>query len=93
MAHLSSLRVNDERLWKSLMEMAQLGATPKGGCNRQTLTDEDKQGRDLFRYWCEEIGCSVTVDAIGNMFARRDGRDNTLAPILTGSHLDTQATG
>ncbi len=93
MEKLSSLRVNGERLWQSLMDMAQIGATQKGGCNRQTLTDEDKQGRDLFVGWCEQIGCSVTVDAIGNMFARRAGRDNSLAPILAGSHLDTQPTG
>ncbi|MCP4878528.1 MAG: Zn-dependent hydrolase [Gammaproteobacteria bacterium] len=93
MEKLSSLRINGERLWQSLMDMAQIGATQKGGCNRQTLTDEDKQGRDLFVGWCEQIGCSVTVDAIGNMFARRAGRDNSLAPILAGSHLDTQPTG
>lgn len=93
MENLSSLRVNGERLWQSLMEMAQIGATKKGGCNRQTLTDEDKQGRDLFIRWCEQIGCSVTVDAIGNIFARRAGRDNSLPPILAGSHLDTQPTG
>ncbi len=93
MEKLSSLRVNGERLWQSLMDMAQIGATQKGGCNRQALTDEDKQGRDLFVGWCEQIGCSVTVDAIGNMFARRAGRDNSLAPILAGSHLDTQPTG
>ena len=73
--------------------MARIGATEKGGCNRQTLTDEDKQGRDLFIGWCEQIGCSVTVDAIGNIFARRAGRDNSLAPVLAGSHLDTQPTG
>lgn len=93
MENLSSLRINSERLWQSLMEMALIGATRKGGCNRQTLTDEDKQGRDLFIGWCEQIGCSVTVDAIGNIFARRAGRDNSLAPILAGSHLDTQPTG
>jgi len=93
MKNISSLRVNGDRLWQSLMEMAQIGATKKGGCNRQTLTDEDKQGRDLFIRWCEQIGCSVSVDAIGNIFARRAGRDNSLAPILTGSHLDTQPTG
>ena len=93
MNDLSSLRINGDRLWQSLMEMAQIGATKKGGCNRQALTDEDKQGRDLFARWCEQIGCSVLVDAIGNMFAHRAGRDNTLAPILAGSHLDTQPTG
>ena len=93
MKDTSSLRINSDRLWQSLMEMARIGATKKGGCNRQTLTDEDKQGRDLFIGWCEQIGCSVTVDAIGNIFARRAGRDNSLAPVLAGSHLDTQPTG
>lgn len=93
MKDLSSLRIESERLWQSLMEMAQIGATPKGGCNRQALTDEDKLGRDLFIRWCEQIGCSVTIDAIGNIFARRDGSNNNLSPILAGSHLDTQPTG
>jgi N-carbamoyl-L-amino-acid hydrolase len=93
MTQLSSLRINGNRLWQSLMEMAKIGATKKGGCNRQTLTDEDKRGRDLFTSWCNEIGCSITIDAIGNIFARRPGRNNNLAPILTGSHLDTQPTG
>jgi N-carbamoyl-L-amino-acid hydrolase len=68
---LSSIRINGERLWRKLMEMARIWATAKGGCNRQALTDEDKQGRDLFIHWCRQIGCSVTVDAIGNIFARR----------------------
>lgn len=73
--------------------MAKIGATDKGGCNRQALTDEDKIGRNLFIKWCEEIGCRITIDEIGNIFARRDGQDNSLPPILTGSHLDTQPTG
>lgn len=85
--------INGERLWDSLMEMARIGATEKGGVNRLTGTDLDKQGRDLFRHWCEEAGCSVTVDALGNMFARRPGRDPDLAPVGLGSHLDSQPTG
>ncbi len=93
MDNFSSLRINGQRLWQSLMDMAQIGATRKGGCNRQTLTDEDKQGRDLFIDWCREIGCDVTIDAIGNLFARRAGSNDSLPPILTGSHLDTQPTG
>jgi N-carbamoyl-L-amino-acid hydrolase len=93
MTDLSALRIDGARLWQSLMAMAQIGATAKGGCNRQALTDEDRQGRDLFAAWCEQIGCSVSVDAIGNIFARRDGLDNSLPPILAGSHLDTQPTG
>ena len=93
MENISSLRINGERLWQSLMDMAKIGATQKGGCNRQALTDEDKLGRDLFAQWCEEIGCSVIVDEIGNMFARREGLNSNLPPILAGSHLDTQPTG
>ena len=93
MTDLSALRIDGARLWQSLMAMAQIGATAKGGCNRQALTDEDRQGRDLFVAWCEQIGCSVSVDAIGNIFARRAGLDNSLPPILAGSHLDTQPTG
>jgi len=93
MTDLSTLRIDGARLWQSLMDMAQIGATVKGGCNRQALTDEDRQGRDLFVAWCEQIDCSVSVDAIGNIFARRDGLDNSLPPILAGSHLDTQPTG
>lgn len=88
-----TLQVNGERLWSSLMEMARIGGTEKGGCNRQALTDKDKQGRVLFIRWCEEIGCTLRVDEMGNLFLRKAGRDNTLPPVLTGSHLDTQPTG
>jgi len=93
MADLSNVRVNGARLWDSLMEMAKIGATPKGGCKRLTLTDLDKQGRTLFRRWCEDAGCTVKVDQMGNMFARRPGADETLPPVMVGSHLDTQPTG
>jgi N-carbamoyl-L-amino-acid hydrolase len=89
----SNLKVNAERYWGSLMAMAEIGATPKGGCNRQTLTDLDRQGRDLFRGWAEAAGCSVAVDEMGNMFARRPGRRDDLPPVVVGSHLDTQPTG
>ena len=75
------------------MEMALIGATPRGGCNRQALSDEDKVGRDLFVSWCREAGCKVSVDEMGNIFARRAGRDDSLPPVITGSHLDTQPTG
>jgi N-carbamoyl-L-amino-acid hydrolase len=93
LSDLSNIRVNGPRLWDSLMEMAQIGATPKGGCKRLTLTDLDKQGRELFASWCEKEGCSITVDEMGNMFARRPGVENELAPVMIGSHLDTQPTG
>ena len=87
------LFINGERLWSSLMEMAEVGATSKGGCNRQALTDEDKVGRDMFVGWCTDAGCTVRVDAMGNLFARRTGRDESLPPVIVGSHLDTQPTG
>jgi len=93
MADLSNVRINGARLWDALMEMAKIGATPKGGCKRLTLTDLDKQGRELFRSWCEKAGCTVSVDEMGNMFARREGEEPTLAPVFVGSHLDTQPTG
>ncbi|VVO28718.1 Zn-dependent hydrolase [Pseudomonas fluorescens] len=85
--------INRDRLWQSLMDLAQLGATAKGGVCRLALTDLDRQARDLFVRWCEEAGCSVSVDAIGNIFARRAGRDPQRAPVMTGSHIDTQPTG
>ena len=90
---MANLRVNQERLWDSLMEMAQIGATAKGGVCRLALTDLDKQGRDLFVTWCEQAGCAVTVDRFGNVFARRRGRNEALPPVMTGSHLDSQPTG
>ncbi len=90
---MAELQVNGERLWQSLMTMAEIGATPNGGVNRQTLTDEDRRGRDLFRRWCDEAGLSVSVDRIGTMFARRKGADEDRPPVLLGSHLDSQPTG
>ncbi len=88
-----NLKVNGERLWQSLMEMAEIGATPKGGVCRLALTELDRQARDLFVRWCEAAGCTVTVDAIGSIFARRAGSDDSLPPVMTGSHLDSQPTG
>ena len=90
---MSNLRIDGDRLWQSLMDMAAIGATPAGGCNRQALTAEDGAGRELFRNWCEAAGCSVRVDAIGNLFARRAGTNPDAPAILVGSHLDTQPTG
>ncbi|MEC8204817.1 MAG: M20 family metallo-hydrolase, partial [Pseudomonadota bacterium] len=69
------------------------GALPNGGCRRLALTDEDKEGRDLFVRWCEEAGCTISVDRMGNIFARRPGRNNDLPAVVTGSHLDTQPHG
>jgi beta-ureidopropionase / N-carbamoyl-L-amino-acid hydrolase len=89
----TNVRVNAGRLWSSLMEMAAIGATAKGGVRRIGLTDEDRLGRDLFRRWCEGQGYAVRVDPCGNMFARRAGTERGLAPVLVGSHLDSQPTG
>ena len=93
MPDLSNLRIDGARLWDSLMEMGQIGGTPKGGCNRLTLTDVDRRGRDLFARWCSEAGLAMTVDAMGNMFARRAGTEAGLPTVMMGSHLDTQPTG
>jgi N-carbamoyl-L-amino-acid hydrolase len=87
------LQVNGERLWESLMELAQIGATPRGGVCRLAASDLDGEARRLFIRWCEEAGCTVSVDRMGNIFARRPGRNPALAPVLAGSHLDTQPTG
>jgi N-carbamoyl-L-amino-acid hydrolase len=86
-------RVNSARLWDSLMEMARIGATTKGGVSRLALSEEDRQGRNLFVRWAREAGCSIRIDAMGNIFARRPGRDNSLAPVMTGSHGDSQPMG
>ncbi len=86
-------RIDGKRLWDSLMAMAEIGATPKGGVRRLTLTDVDKRGRDRFRAECEAAGLTVRVDEIGNMFARRAGRDPGRLPVLFGSHLDSQPSG
>ncbi|TPQ52910.1 Zn-dependent hydrolase [Prosthecomicrobium hirschii] len=90
---MQNLKINPQRLWDSLMETAQIGGTPKGGIKRLTLTDEDRRVRDWFKAECEALGCTVTVDEVGNMFAVRPGRRADLAPIAMGSHLDTQPTG
>ena len=87
------LRVNGGRLWSRLMEMAQIGATANGGCNRQALTDADFAGRALLSRWAEAAGCRGRVDPIGNLFLRRSGDEDSLPVVMTGSHLDTQPTG
>jgi len=88
-----NLRINGERLWDSLMEMAKIGPGVAGGNNRQTLTDADAEGRALFRRWCEDAGCEMGLDGLGNMFATRPGTDPDALPVYVGSHLDTQPTG
>ena len=88
-----NLTINSERLWDSLMEMAKIGPGVAGGNNRQTLTDEDGEGRALFQSWCEAASCTMGLDQMGNMFARREGTDPDALPVYVGSHLDTQPTG
>ena len=90
---VNALRVNGQRLWETLMRLATIGATPKGGVCRLALTDLDRQGRDFFVAQARAAGCSVRIDAVGNLFARRAGLDDTLPAITTGSHIDTQPTG
>jgi N-carbamoyl-L-amino-acid hydrolase len=88
-----TLRINGSRLWSAIMELAQIGATAKGGVKRLALTELDKQGRDLVVGWGKQAGLSITVDQIGNVFMRREGTNPALAPIVSGSHIDTQPTG
>lgn len=87
------LKSNGERLWASLMAMAEVGATARGGSCRLALSDDDKAGRELFAHWCCEAGLSLSVDPIGNLFARRPGTDPDAGPVMMGSHLDTQPEG
>ena len=88
-----NLKINGARLWDSLMEMAKIGPGVAGGNNRQTLTDEDSEGRHLFQKWCTDAGCTMGLDTMGNMFARREGTNPDALPVYVGSHLDTQPTG
>ena len=90
---LADLRIDSKRLWDTLMETAAIGATPRGGLCRLTLTDDDKTVRDWFVAQAEAAGCTVTVDEVGNTFATRAGHSTDRAPIACGSHLDTQPTG
>ncbi|MEM9369866.1 MAG: Zn-dependent hydrolase [Pseudomonadota bacterium] len=92
-APAANLTIDGERLWDSLMEMAKIGPGIAGGNNRQTLTDEDGEGRALFQRWCKAEGLGMGLDRLGNMFARRDGTEPDLPPVYVGSHLDTQPTG
>jgi len=89
----TALRIDGARLWDSLMQMATIGATPKGGVCRLALTDLDREGRDQLVRWLREAGCSIRIDRMGNIFARRAGRNDALPPVITGSHADSQPTG
>ena len=90
---MDKLQVNGKRLWDTIMETAKFGGTDKGGVCRLTLSDADRQARDWLVRECEAVGCAVSIDEMGSMFARRPGKDNTLPPITAGSHLDTQPSG
>ncbi|MDQ8030901.1 MAG: Zn-dependent hydrolase, partial [Bordetella sp.] len=90
---MSTISIDGQRLWQSLMDLARIGATPKGGNCRLALTALDGQGRDLVTGWMRDAGLTIRVDRIGNIFARRAGRNEALPPVMTGSHIDTQPTG
>jgi len=92
-APAANMKINADRLWDSLMEMAKIGPGVAGGNNRQTLTDEDAEGRALFKSWCDDAGLSMGVDTMGTMFMTREGTDPDALPVYVGSHLDTQPTG
>ena len=89
----ANIAVNQDRLWKSLMDMARVGALPHGGSCRTSLSAEDKAGRELFIGWCRDASCEVSFDQVGNLYARRPGRIATRPAVATGSHLDTQPHG
>ena len=93
MSLATNFKIDGDRLWDALMEMAKIGPGVAGGNNRQTLTDEDAEGRTLFQSWCENAGLTMGLDTMGNMFARREGADPEALPVYVGSHLDTQPTG
>ena len=87
------MQIDADRLWSDLMTLGAIGALPRGGCDRLALTDADRDGRNLFVHWCREAGFAVSIDAMGNICARREGSDPLLPPVLAGSHLDTQSPG
>ncbi|OXT01758.1 Zn-dependent hydrolase [Notoacmeibacter marinus] len=89
----SNMRIDADRLWDSIHEMAEIGLGVAGGNNRQTLTDDDAKGRALFQRWCKDAGLTIGVDQMGTMFAMRAGTDPDALPVYVGSHLDTQPTG
>jgi N-carbamoyl-L-amino-acid hydrolase len=93
MMDISTLRVNGKRLRAALEDMATIGATPGGGVQRLALSNEDKQARELFVHWLQDLGLDITVDDMGNIFGKRDGKHADLQPVMTGSHLDSQPKG
>jgi N-carbamoyl-L-amino-acid hydrolase len=93
MAGDTSLRIDAARFWNTVMRSGEIGPGKAGGLRRLALTDADKEMRDLFVTWCTEAGCTVSIDRVGTIFARRPGTDDHLPPVLIGSHLDTQVAG
>ncbi len=91
--YIKNLRINERRLQDAMEEMAKIGATPDGGVQRLALSDEDRQARDLFVKWLKEMDLEVMIDGMGNIFGKRPGRNNDLAPVMTGSHIDSQPKG
>ncbi len=91
--NLASLRVNGKRLQSSLEEMAKFGATPGGGVQRMALSEEDKKARDLFVMWLKELDLKITIDDMGNIFGSRPGKNRSLSPVMSGSHMDSQPKG
>lgn len=89
----TSALIDNERLWADIMTMGAIGGTEGGGSFRPAMSDADREGRNLFRHWALEAGMVVSIDAMGNMFARREGADPSLPPLMIGSHLDTQMPG
>src|SRR5258708_25947837 len=89
----SASAVKEDRLWQRHVDMAKLGGTPKGGVNRQALSPEDAAARNLLAAWATARGFAIFTDAIGNLFVRREGTDAQAAPVMSGSHMDSQPTG
>jgi N-carbamoyl-L-amino-acid hydrolase len=90
---MSNLPLSGARLWADLMEVAKIGGTAKGGCNRQALSTTDGEVRHWLASRAEACGATLAVDRVGNMALRRAGRDPARKPVAFGSHLDTQPTG
>src|SRR5262247_1774192 len=93
MSTLETIVIDPPRFWSTVMRSGEIGPGKAGGLRRVALSDADKEMRDLFITWCTEAGCTVTVDRLGSIFARRPGREDHLSPVLIGSHLDTQVAG
>ena len=93
MSEPAAVQVTGARLWNRLMEMAKHGATPAGGVNRQALSQEDAAAREELVAWGKQLDLTASTDPAGNLFLRLEGTESSLAPVLLGSHLDSQPTG